>query len=65
MRLYGCHNRDPYKTSVPVQDGWTKDGRRIMKDAPNQMAPDCRYTLTELGRQDQGCTGCKWRVSNV
>ena len=27
-----------------------------------RMAPDCRYTLTELGQADERCSGCMHRV---
>jgi hypothetical protein len=29
------------------------------------MARDCQYTKTELGRKDERCVGCKWRVADA
>lgn len=58
----GCHDRKPFKTLVAVQDGWTLDGRRDMTRVYNPMAKDCQYALTEIGKMDKGCTGCKWRA---
>lgn len=63
-RLNGCHNRAPFRTTLVVQDGWFMDGvTRVprMVAAPFRMAPDCRYTHTELGQADTGCTDCRHR----
>jgi len=59
--LNGCHNREHHAQIVEVQDGWTRNGSRAMKFMANRMARDCQYTLTELGKVDKGCTGCKWK----
>jgi len=61
----GCHDRKPFKESVPVQDGHFMDGvtrTPRMVSSPFRMAKACQYTLTELGKVDKGCTGCKWRA---
>lgn len=61
---HGCYNRPAYVSIVPMQDGWYQDGYTRtprMIGVPFRMAPDCQYTLTELGRVDVGCVGCKWR----
>lgn len=60
----GCHNRKPFKESVPVQDGYfigvTLTPRMVA--APFRLTRDCQYTKTALGQADKGCTGCQWRV---
>ena len=63
---YGCHNRAPFKASIPVQDGWYLDGYTRtprMVAQPFRMEPQCQYTHTELGRADQRCSECKWRAA--
>ena len=65
MRLNGCHNRPEYRPSTLVQDGWIAvDDILIAKttDIPFRMETLCQYTHTDLGKQDRGCDGCKWRV---
>ena len=62
---YGCHNRAPFKTSTPVQNGWWLDGVTRypkMHAQPFRMSPECQYTHTELGRADKRCNGCRWRA---
>lgn len=62
MKSYQCHNREPYAASVSVQDGYTEAGPyRIPKmiEVPFRMTPDCQYQLTDLGRADMRCAGCK------
>lgn len=56
---YGCFNRPEYKAERQVQDGWTDDGRRLMKTIPDPMRKDCHYGQTEFGRNDPRCAGCK------
>lgn len=61
----GCYNREPYKETVIVQDGWWLKGQnektgRLIK-IPFHMTTDCQYTLSELGQKDVKCVGCKWR----
>ena len=64
MRKYGCFDRAPFKETMPVQDGYYKhqDGwtvtPRIVK-SPFKMAKTCQFALTELGRVDPLCDGCK------
>lgn len=54
--LNGCHNRAPLKKTLMVQDGWTEDGRRIMKEIPFAMSTDCRHDKRST---DPRCKGCK------
>ena len=61
---YGCHNRPAFKRSHFAQDGWWVDGvQRIAKlvTVPFKMAEECQYTLTDLGKADERCQGCKHR----
>lgn len=61
---YGCHNRAPYLTSMPMQSGWYMDGYTRtprMVSMPFRMSMDCEYTLTDLGKVDPKCEGCKWK----
>lgn len=61
---YGCHNRPPFRSVLPVQDGYFLDGvTRVprMIAVPFRMSKDCQYTHTSLGQADQGCAGCKHR----
>ena len=68
-QLNGCYNRRPFRDTGEVQAGWKEqplsltDRTRIpvIDTVPFRMAYDCQYTLTELGQQDKGCEGCKWR----
>jgi hypothetical protein len=58
---YGCHNRSPYKPYFepkPLEE-------RIKLLIEFKMKTDCQYTKTELGRKDQGCIGCKWRMPDA
>lgn len=62
MKPYACFNRQPYAQSVSMQDGYTEGGtHRIAKmvDVPFRMSNDCNYQLTDLGRADVRCHGCK------
>jgi hypothetical protein len=47
---YGCFNRAPF-----VEEYQTAHGEHI-KTFSN---PDCQFTLSELGRTDPRCAGCK------
>lgn len=69
MKLNACHNRNPFKERMVVQDGWYMDGytrtpRMIAIDNP--MSKDCQYSKDPMGygQQDKGCEGCKWKASN-
>lgn len=62
---YGCHNRQPFKESVPVQDGFFMDGvtrTPRMIASPVRSTKPCQYTKTALGQADKGCSGCKLRA---
>ena len=64
--MTGCHNRPPFRAVLPVQDGWFLDGTtRTPRMVPwvIRAKPDCQYTLSDLGRIDAGCAGCKWRAA--
>lgn len=68
MRFNGCFNREPFKDSMIVQDGAYLDGYTSsprLKSSPFRMAKDCQYTLTELGKVDPQCAGCKWKHKEV
>jgi hypothetical protein len=58
--MHGCHNRVPSSTYL-VQDGWTEDGRRIMKAHKDVFVVDgellCKYKNEHPN--DSGCDGCK------
>ncbi|MBA4215656.1 MAG: hypothetical protein C0449_21535 [Polaromonas sp.] len=62
MTPHACHDRQPFRTSQPMQAGWYLDGRtrtpRLVA-VPFRMSPDCNYTRTELGQADERCAGCK------
>lgn len=65
MNRYGCYNRQPFKDSTVVQDGWFLDGvtrtPRMVK-VKDTMSKDCRYSKDPaLGQKDERCVGCKWR----
>lgn len=59
--LHGCYDRAPFVATVQVQDGWTADQRRIMREIPSFGSKDCEYAKSGLGATDPGCAGCKWR----
>ena len=61
---YGCHNRKPFVSSVPVADGFYLDGYTRtprMVPMPFRMSKECEYRKTSLGEADKNCTGCGWR----
>ncbi len=64
---YGCHNREPFRETVMVQDGWTQSkpeaSSRLprMVATPFRMSQLCEYRHTDLGKADARCVGCKWR----
>ena len=61
---YGCKDRKPYLSSIPVADGHYMDGYTRtprMVTMPFRMEPGCQYTHSDLGAADKRCTGCKWR----
>ena len=65
----GCFNRPPFKQERLVQDGWHEvrsprgymTREPVMVTIPFRMSPDCEYSLTDLGKADSGCDGCKHR----
>lgn len=62
---YGCHNRRPFASSRPVQDGWFIDGvTRVPRlvSLKNVGSPKCQFTHSELGRHDPRCEGCTHRA---
>lgn len=61
---YGCHNRPSYRPLFPAQNGWWLDGTTRypkMEGVKFKMSLECNYTLTDLGKQDAKCEGCKWK----
>jgi len=65
---YGCHNRRPFIKSYPAPDGYWLDGHSYTIKAASVKVngtKDCQYTLSDRGRTDRLCDGCKWRVSDA
>lgn len=62
MKKNACNNRQPFKTSTVVQDGWYMDGvtrcPRMVK-VKDAMSKDCQYSKET---PDERCVGCKWRA---
>jgi hypothetical protein len=61
---YQCHNRAEYRELLIAQDGYYIDGTtRVPKlvSVPFALSRDCQYRLSDLGRADKGCDGCRWR----
>jgi hypothetical protein len=58
---YPCHNHPPHGGDlgpISVQDGWTDDGRRVMRTHhPRWAAIECGHQTPEA---DPCCTGCRW-----
>lgn len=56
----GCLDKpDSYQTTIMVQDGWTDDGRRIMREHTTHWLPiGCGHSYNPT---DPACRGCKWR----
>lgn len=57
---YTCHNHEPHQlVTSQVQDGWTEDGRRMMKAHTTQWVHvECGHITSAT---DSACTGCRWR----
>ncbi len=58
--MHGCHNRKDAAKSYLVQDGWTGDGRRIMKEHADIFAVNgmpCKYKNEHP--DDKACRGCR------
>lgn len=64
MNHYACHNRQPFKRTLSVQDGYKPDGTRNMVGVPFRMSPHCEYTTTELGQVDERCGDCRHKTTN-
>lgn len=67
MTPNACHNRPPFRTSHPMQDGWYMDGvtrTPSMITVPFRMTTDCQYSRDPmgLGQNDPRCEGCRWRA---
>ncbi len=64
MEMNGCHNREPLRDYVRVQNGWVTRGQSrdpLMVTIPDPMTKECVYTRSAVGQADPGCVGCKWR----
>lgn len=55
--LNGCYNREPFRDSLTVQDGWNDDGTRRMKVIQFRNSMDCQYSRDT---PDTRCAWCKW-----
>ena len=67
MTPHACHDRQPFRTSQPMQDGWYMDGvtrTPRMISVPFRMSTDCQYSRDPmgLGSNDPRCEGCRWRA---
>lgn len=60
IRRWGCFNRPSLLTFALMQDGWTEQGTRNMREVPLHWGEECKYTLTS---PDVRCNGCKWQAS--
>lgn len=58
---YGCWNRDRFKASLQVQDGWRSNGTRNTKIVPFTLSRDCMH---DKKRSDPRCHGCDWTYIN-
>lgn len=65
---YQCHNRQPFRTTMRVQDGWVVINIRGLATRVPRMVdisftgtPDCMYTSSPQGLVDPKCEGCKWK----
>lgn len=56
--MNGCKNREPFKKSMIVQDGWNPDGTRKTIVVPFRMEQSCQYQKDDK-YNDQQCNGCK------
>lgn len=57
----GCYNREPFKESLEVQDGYVNlDHTRIarMKTIPFVMSRECKHDKKDT---DPKCQGCRWQ----
>lgn len=66
VKVYGCHNRKPLAEKLLVQDGWIWPYREPkVKAVPVLMTKQCQYTMTDLGKKDTRCIGCKHKGATV
>lgn len=58
----GCQDKpDSRVTVIQVQDGWTQDGRRNMREHRTEWLPiGCGHSYK---RTDPACRGCTWRTA--
>ena len=66
-RLNGCFDRKPFAATQTIgKELVLQDGALVSRPVqiPNFSVADssCHYTLSDLGRADAGCLGCKWRT---
>ena len=54
---HGCWNLPRERRKVKVQDGWTDDGRRIIKEIDDFGSIECRNDHSLI---DWFCIGCEW-----
>lgn len=62
--MNGCYNREPFKRTLRVQDGWMEFGatrKPVIRSIPFRMSEQCEYTTSDLGAADPGCKGCRWQ----
>lgn len=66
---YGCHNRQPLRSHLIVQDGWQTQSLSggaswsrmpVMRLAEVPMTKDCQHTLD--APNDKKCKGCRWQA---
>jgi len=57
---HSCHNREPFKQSLRVQDGWLGGALRNMKQIQFRMSNECEWSKEH---DDDKCTGCRWKQS--
>lgn len=65
---YGCHNRPEFRPTFPVQAGWYMDGYTRtprMESVRHVMSTDCQFTVSEAGRVDPKCDGCRHKRANA
>lgn len=61
MTKPACFNRPAYRDTLMVQDGWTEDGRRIMREHHDLMSKTCPQNTPPFGEayiQRWDCDGC-------
>lgn len=59
--MNGCFNRQPFRESMKVQDGWIDYGNSripLMVDSPFRMSKACEYQKHDK-YNDPNCAGCK------